>query len=1013
MNNSELFCTWLEKSHPESAALKLPRDGEFFRFRYHTCALPYLRVYWKDETGESPEWQSETWLKFGQGHTRFLRADQGLEWLASITDNADDGKARLEQAIWRALYRAWLVPVDELGMNCGPIVSRRVQAVRVTRKGNRLFWQRDARFFPDQMRQPVEGVDLVHTPDNEDAGLIRYLCVGWTISDSGELKASSPASKWGPSTVKIPYRLFDAPRRLMLGAGLQMRAVGLTLQSTNANEETIPGCYLRAAFSCFSGWTHEDAIVLSACAAEKLTRHEIRQIQISIPAVASRIEVLVESGSNVSPGQKLVRAFIDLYALGLRHHEATNLGADDGWLEVALLSNEVTVTGSITEIKRTPEDWSTTRTTPPKWRETITFTLERDNPVQVGDKLGTRHGIKGVVSRILEDAAMPSIGNEPAEIILSPIGTARRSAMGQFREANNSDPLPHHGTIFVMRQAQDAEPRCRVRGSEEFSTVRGQRFGEMEFWALMAYDVHHLAKELLSLGRSTSRWLQWERGVDSHGDHRTLATCALNRFLSQLQIKIKQGRFVKATPEAFPIACRSLGDFKDARDLLEDSGRFRDRGGLGAIKLATPVKLTLENKLFTFEQVYLLPPWLRPSIDGRLHPLTKAYLALLYAIFSGRDLRQPIKRCLRMALSDKQGVGGFLRREILGRRLKRSARAVIVPRPDIRIDQVAIPAHVANILFAGLPDKQQSLVLVNRNPTLHKRGLLALRPFIDHSNNHVFGLPPGVLSVLGADFDGDQAAIFAIETEESLVDASRLMPGVGSRIDEFRPESPAFPLLRELSQPQEELMLAHDTNLSQEDWCTEHQRLVNRQLEDIKDGWQIKLLHQILNENSRYLSGLNEVDWFQSAQEEMQKVYAAVRKKGQLGGVIRQQLFKRAYVDDYSFSQSVAAVQAVTERLTQSALSVKGGRGTAEFDAETFFKDPISNQHLLEKLDSKLDSALIATSLAASVNPAGITAWMNKPRLNVLIEAASEASEESQRQETASNSNPRIHWFLD
>ena len=157
--------------------------------------------------------------------------------------------------------------------------------------------------------------------------------------------------------------------------------------------------------------------------------------------------------------------------------------AEDGWLEISLPHANATQDSVLLRVRRKELRLL-------KWKELLIFELEEIGgyvPLAVGDKLATRHGIKGVVSRVLSDDAMPSAGSERAEIVLSPVGIAKRGAMGQFREADpNSAEPPRSGTIFVMRQPQDAKPRCRVC-SKDPTDVRGQRYGEMEFPALMAH----------------------------------------------------------------------------------------------------------------------------------------------------------------------------------------------------------------------------------------------------------------------------------------------------------------------------------------------------------------------------------------------------------------------------------------------------------------------------------------------------------------------------------------------
>ncbi|MEE8609066.1 MAG: hypothetical protein V3S55_15795, partial [Nitrospiraceae bacterium] len=994
MTNAKLYATWFADHHVEG--LPSPDEQGLFHRGELVCVLPYLRAYWpppkkkpKEERNNeqieevAPPWQAGTWTKLGKGWTRFFRADQVLDWIAAVHPPAREEKQfvthvrRLLLGDRAARLAGWLVPIDDWQAGRGNIFERRVESIRVTKRGESLAWTRRWQWLPDAMRHWIreehEGLDPVHTPESDRAGLTRYLCEGWRIDDDGKLRRSSTANAWGPSTARIPYRLHDAPRRLMLGASLQARAIPLEKEDEPCDRVDPsgwepPGRNLRVVFSAFGGWTHEDAMVISRSAAEKLVRGEF-EVRLRIPAVVSCVEV--KKPGMVKSGVPLARGFIDLFALGWRRHEARAFGAEDGWVEVALSGAKTPVDAELLEVRRHPLETV-------RWRESITLRLKPLRAaVGLGDKLSTRHGIKGVVSKVLEDEAMPAAGTEHAEVILSPVGIIRRGAMGQLREASRtadaSEP-PRSGTIFVMRQAQDAAPRLRVRGVKP-SAVRGQRYGEMEFWALMAHGVPEIAQELLSLERSTAGWMKREAGL-GRKDSKKLATQALNRYLAVIGARIEEGKLlppevedgrfvVRRKPAIHAIPAKTRAQYKQALELLDDATWFRKHDGLARIDLPEPITARfLRDKDVVLcevvcDAVYVIPPWLRPAGESWRHRITQAYIDLIYFLVNGsdargrRNLQQLVEACVRLALGDRFGVVAFLRREVLGRRLTRSARAVIVPRPDLRIDQILLPRVAADTLFDGLSERARELVLVNRNPTLHRRGLLAMRPVIDESNAPVFGLPLGVLKALGADFDGDQASVVALETDEALAQAERLLPGSEElRLDPFRRDTPAFPLLKELSMPNAEQDLARDCTKPQEEWCAAHAALLKEAFTGVGDGWDIEMTQKALKEkeNDELWKGLlDEETWQERAEKVMQSIYE-VRAKGQLGGILRRELYRRIFKDEESFWRSVQALQAVTEPIVQTALSVKTGKGAVK-DAKNFFKNPQTGKTHLEELE--------------------------------------------------------------
>lgn len=147
-----------------------------------------------------------------------------------------------------------------------------------------------------------------------------------------------------------------------------------------------------------------------------------------------------------------------------------------------------------------------------------------------------------------------------------------------------------------------------------------------------------------------------------------------------------------------------------------------------------------------------------------------------------------------------KGKEGIFRMHLLGKRVDASARSVIVPMPELRLDQVGIPLELAiglvrSRLLAVLAEPQQgekekdalkraeaivanlhepvwrevvrkrvfeeilkdAWLVLNRAPSLHKYNVLAFRPV--HVPHKAIGLHPLVCGMFNADFDGDQMAV--------------------------------------------------------------------------------------------------------------------------------------------------------------------------------------------------------------------------------------------------------------
>ena len=179
--------------------------------------------------------------------------------------------------------------------------------------------------------------------------------------------------------------------------------------------------------------------------------------------------------------------------------------------------------------------------------------------VAVGDKLAGRHGNKGVISKILPEQDMPYLGNgRPVDIILNPLGVAARMNLGQILETHlgwaahqlgyrtYSPPfsgvtedeirgelekagLPKNGKvtlydgrtsepfiqpvtvgyIYMMKLNHLVEDKIHMRSIGPYSLVTqqplggkaqfgGQRFGEMEVWALEGYGAAYTLQEMLT-----------------------------------------------------------------------------------------------------------------------------------------------------------------------------------------------------------------------------------------------------------------------------------------------------------------------------------------------------------------------------------------------------------------------------------------------------------------------------------------------------------------------------------
>jgi hypothetical protein len=595
----------------------------------------------------------------------------------------------------------------------------------------------------------------------------------------------------------------------------------------------------------------------------------------------------------------------------------------------------------------------------------------------------------------------------------------------------------------------------RVRGSSS-GIEKGQRYGEMEFWALMAHGADHIATELLSLDRSTARWVANERELSPHVGHCPLSTAAVNRFLSMIGARIERGLLI---PPRFSdgaihvpfdpnvpslkvtIGKKAIRGISEIIAELDNERWYQRLGGLFALDLSeSPITLSLkisappnvdrphQSKVpVVFHALYLLPPWLRPSGEHWHSELTGRYwkfLKLLASSWAQADpwpaLREAMGGCVLAALDRaeldgrRQGdISNFLRREVLGRRVTRSARGVIIPDPALRVDQVRIPAFAGDELFSGLGKQARRIVLVNRNPTLHRRSLLAMRPVVDYSNVPVFGLPLAVLKGMGADFDGDQVSIVALEREASLAEAERLLPGSRDlRLDPFRNGSPMFSIAGEFANMAEDAQLAIDSaSLDEVPWCEARATAERARIERIGDGWELLTKgpewQNLAKEHARLWTGsISEAEWLERAKTEMEHVYLGVRRKGRFGGILRRQLYLRSFSNAPTFFKSVDALSSITERIVQKALSVKSDRidlSTNEINA--FFERP--DPDFLKRLDASFNPVEVLGALGSGVRLPSLGAFLARPTLGTILSLAINGEGSSLEVD-----DPRWSWFL-
>jgi DNA-directed RNA polymerase subunit beta len=186
--------------------------------------------------------------------------------------------------------------------------------------------------------------------------------------------------------------------------------------------------------------------------------------------------------------------------------------------------------------------------------------VAKKRKIQVGDKMAGRHGNKGIVSKIVRQEDMPFLADgTPVDIVLNPLGVPSRMNLGQIFETvlgwagkqmnvkfstpifdgaqledldiwTEKSGVPAYGKsylydggtgerfdqpatvgiIYMLKLGHMVEDKMHARSIGPYSLITqqplggkaqfgGQRFGEMEVWALEAFGAAHILQEILTV----------------------------------------------------------------------------------------------------------------------------------------------------------------------------------------------------------------------------------------------------------------------------------------------------------------------------------------------------------------------------------------------------------------------------------------------------------------------------------------------------------------------------------
>ncbi len=216
--------------------------------------------------------------------------------------------------------------------------------------------------------------------------------------------------------------------------------------------------------------------------------------------------------------------------------------------------------GIIAELRRRKFDLSIGDELPSGIMQMAKVYVAKKRKIGVGDKMAGRHGNKGIVSRVVRQEDMPFLADgTPVDIVLNPLGVPSRMNLGQIFEAvlgwagreldvkfatpifdgaslddlnewtdkaglprvgktwlydggtgERFDQQATVGVTYMLKLGHMVEDKMHARSIGPYSLITqqplggkaqfgGQRFGEMEVWALEAFGASHVLQEILTI----------------------------------------------------------------------------------------------------------------------------------------------------------------------------------------------------------------------------------------------------------------------------------------------------------------------------------------------------------------------------------------------------------------------------------------------------------------------------------------------------------------------------------
>lgn len=546
----------------------------------------------------------------------------------------------------------------------------------------------------------------------------------------------------------VPYIRHNPPIRAMFVCSMIKQALSCTTNTTwfpkrllhgeqPLIEPLMPvplGNNILAGIMPWHGYNVEDAVVISESMARRF--RSIKTVRYTI-LEDHLLDLYVSINDSVTPHMPLFRKYVPN---SVQCVETVSSGLNSG----TVAAIEYPVFSNSTD-------------------KYCVLTIQRERDLEVGDKLASRHGQKGVISLILPDSSMPRVQQlqhkytgRHLDLLMNPHTFPSRMTMGHLREMENtgggyldihgiSNPI-FCGEIYYMALRHQVEDKLQSRvdigllNEVALQPMKGRqvsgglRIGQMERDVLIACNKWDVLHEFWSIDK-VSIYVHPVTGFIIHS--------------------FQDGYIEHPCRQYFKICLayiRALG-----YDILwwPDSNTYRFTtliASLSSLPTTTsPFDFGLTEALDLRVYYYHSSATAADKSSVLILPLCLRS-PLLNSLYTPSKLATPkymtkIENEIKRLLYSKYGVYHTF---VEGHRTNHCLRSVIVPDPSLDLYTVSVPSNT-------IPDKYG---ILNRQPSLNVTSLVYVN--IVHNDTKCIHINPLLCKLFNADFDGDEMNVFGL-----------------------------------------------------------------------------------------------------------------------------------------------------------------------------------------------------------------------------------------------------------